>query len=84
MAQTEAVVTNGITTEELRFDLLQSTKIDGAHVNFGTFSCIIDDECPRDGENDADGDSICGDVDSCPYEAMNDLDSDSVCGTVES
>jgi len=29
-------------------------------------SCSGSDECPRDPDNDADNDSLCGDVDNCP------------------
>lgn len=38
------------------------------------------DTCPKDKENDADKDRVCGDVDKCPLDKFNDADNDSICG----
>ena len=38
--------------------------------------CADKDPCPFDPENDADSDSICGDVAKCLYVAANDKDND--------
>ena len=31
---------------------------------------------PNDGDNDIDGDGVCGDIDECPYDGDNDIDGD--------
>ena len=43
----------------------------------GTLNCH--DSCPRDPENDVDGDLVCGNVDRCPRDERNDADDDSLC-----
>ena len=39
--------------------------------------------CPRDAENDADGDGRCGNEENCPYDKHNDIDGDGICGNVD-
>ena len=42
--------------------------------------CRLNDPCPDDTENDADGDGTCGNEEDCPHDAENDADADAVCG----
>ena len=37
-----------------------------------------------DGENDIDGDGICGDIDECPNDFENDIDNDGICHSEDS
>jgi hypothetical protein len=45
--------------------------------------CGRKDLCPRDAENDWDGDQLCANVDKCPHDPRDDVDSDGLCGDVD-